>query len=137
MTAKASPARVRPSLRSKAADRPGRLPPGRNPGLFSNVRTIPVNDSENSSVLTTRGPVAGSLRWTVPRPKPSTTRKWLNRQNTIIGRLISYRSSGSRRKPCGARPYDRAARITFPALLPSREIPHAARSSSSGTNFPK
>ena len=61
-TANASPARVRPSLLSRAAVRPGRLPPGWKPGPFSNPMTIPVNDSENSSSLTTRGPAAGSLR---------------------------------------------------------------------------
>ena len=40
----------------------GRVPPLRNPVAFWNWKTIPENESWNSSSLTTRLPLAGSFK---------------------------------------------------------------------------
>src|SRR6185503_9103417 len=105
-------------------------------GPGSNSRTTPVNFSLNSSSVTVRGPTAGSLRWTLSPETPSTTRKWLNPQNTITGNVPASTVSTSRRQPFAVRPYACAAWMTLAALLPSRETPQLTLSSLSGTCRP-
>ena len=93
-------------------------------------------DVSKSWSETSRGPLAGSFTHHPLRPCPSTTRKWLNSQKTTNGAASSRSSPGPMAKPRASRPKWRAARTTFPALLPSRETPQASLSFSSGSKRP-
>jgi hypothetical protein len=106
-------------------------------GPRSKTSATPVKAWSNSASETAIGPKAGSFRYALPFLNPSRTRKWLKFQCTIIGSGSSFSCPGSFLYPFATSPYVRAALRTLLALLPSRDTPHAARSSSSGTTRPK
>lgn len=75
--ARSAVSRVAPVPRSRAGSAPsspGLRPPLRNEGPGSRTRATPVNEASNSSALTTRRPLSGSLRRTAPR-RPGRRRK--------------------------------------------------------------
>ncbi len=135
-TAKASGCHASVKRARRPAMTPGGRPPGRKSGPGWKAKHRPRKLSSNSSSATRAGPDAGSLMYAYLPLSPSSTTKWFDSQNTIMGNGRLNNWGRDTRKPRAASPWARAARMTAAALAPSRDTPQSTRSASRGTQRP-